>query len=122
MTAAGEPLDVRGLLAPGEPPPPDRAARERIGVLTILLNNSVMGGYDRSMPIAAERYRTHRLSGDYTSVASALGAHAERVTGAADIAPAIARAAKITMDGRPVVLEFITRADPEVPRYFTPTY
>jgi thiamine pyrophosphate-dependent acetolactate synthase large subunit-like protein len=100
----------------------ETASRERIGVLTILLNNSVMGGYDRSMPVAADKYKTHRLTGDYTAVATGLGAHAERVTKVADIAPAIARAAKITMDGRPVVLEFITRADPEVPRYFTPTY
>jgi len=96
--------------------------RERIGVLTILLNNSVMGGYDRSMPVAAARYATHRLSGDYTAVASGLGAHAERITKPGDIAAAIARAAKITMDGRPAVLEFITRPEPEVPRFFTPTY
>ena len=100
----------------------ETAARERIGVLTILLNNSVMGGYDRSMPTAAERYSTHRLSGDYTAVAAGLGAHAERVTTPDEIAPAIARAAKVTMEGRPAVLEFITRPDPEVPRYFTPTY
>jgi thiamine pyrophosphate-dependent acetolactate synthase large subunit-like protein len=74
------------------------------------------------MPVAAEKFGAHRLSGDYTAVASGLGAHAERITRAADIAPAIARAAAITMAGRPAVLEFITRADPEVPRYFTPTY
>jgi len=100
----------------------ETASRAKIGVLTILLNNSVMGGYDRSMPVAAARFGSHRLTGDYTAVATGLGAHAERVTRPADIAPAIARAAKITMDGRPVVLEFITRPDPEVPRYFTPTY
>jgi acetolactate synthase-1/2/3 large subunit len=100
----------------------ETAARAKIGVLTILLNNSVMGGYDRSMPTAAERYGTHRLTGDYTAVVRGLGAHGERVTRAADIAPAITRAAKMTMDGTPVVLEFITRPDPEVPRYFTPTY
>lgn len=100
----------------------ETAVRERIGVLTILLNNSVMGGYDRSMPIAAERYATHRLSGDYTAVATGLGAHAERVTRPADIREAIARAADITLRGRPAVLEFITRPEPEVPRFFTPTY
>jgi thiamine pyrophosphate-dependent acetolactate synthase large subunit-like protein len=100
----------------------ETAVRERIGVLTILLNNSVMGGYDRSMPTAAERYGTHRLSGDYTAVATGLGAHAERVTQPGDVAGAIARAAAITMAGRPAVLEFITRPEPEVPRFFTPTY
>jgi acetolactate synthase I/II/III large subunit len=100
----------------------ETAVRERIGVLTILLNNSAMGGYERAMPIASERYGVSRLTGDYTAVALGLGAHAERVTRAADIAPAVARAAAITLSGKPAVLEFITRAEPELSRFFTPTY
>jgi thiamine pyrophosphate-dependent acetolactate synthase large subunit-like protein len=100
----------------------ETAVRERIGVLTILLNNSVMGGYSKVMPVAAERYGVSRLSGDYTRVASGLGAHAERITRCADIAPAIARASKVTMEGRPAVLEFITREEPVLSRFFTPTY
>jgi thiamine pyrophosphate-dependent acetolactate synthase large subunit-like protein len=100
----------------------ETAVRERIGVLTILLNNSAMGGYSRAMPVATERYGVSRLSGDYVRVATGLGAHAERVTHCADIAPAIARASAITMEGRPVVLEFITREEPVLSRFFTPTY
>jgi thiamine pyrophosphate-dependent acetolactate synthase large subunit-like protein len=100
----------------------ETAVRERIGVLTILLNNSAMGGYDRAMPVAAQRFHTDRLSGDYTKVASGLGAHTERVSHAEDIGPAIARAATITMAGKPAVLEFITRPEPELSRFFTPTY
>ena len=100
----------------------ETAVRERIGVLTILLNNSAMGGYSRVMPVATERYGVTRLSGDYTRVAGGLGAHAERVTRCADIAPAIARASAITMEGRPAVLEFITREEPVLSRFFTPTY
>ena len=46
----------------------------------------------------------------------------ERVTRCADIAPAIARASAITMEGRPAVLEFITREEPVLSRFFTPTY
>ncbi len=100
----------------------ETAVRERIGVLTILLNNSAMGGYSRVMPVATERYGASRLSGDYARVASALGAHAERITRCADIAPAIARASAITMAGRPAVLEFITREEPLLSRFFTPRY
>jgi acetolactate synthase-1/2/3 large subunit len=100
----------------------ETAVRERIGVLTILLNNSAMGGYSRVMPVAKERYGVTRLSGDYTQVARGLGAHAERVTKCADIGPAIARASAITMEGRPAVLEFITREEPVLSRFFTPTY
>jgi thiamine pyrophosphate-dependent acetolactate synthase large subunit-like protein len=100
----------------------ETAVRERIGVLTILLNNSAMGGYSRVMPVATERYGVTRLSGDYTQVARGLGAHAERITKCADIGPAIARASAITMEGRPAVLEFITREEPVLSRFFTPTY
>ena len=100
----------------------ETAVRERIGVLTILLNNSAMGGYSRVMPVAKEKFGVTRLSGDYTKIAAGLGAHAERITRAADIAPAIARASAITMDGRPAVLEFITREEPVLSRFFTPTY
>lgn len=100
----------------------ETAVRERIGVLTILLNNGAMSGYERAMPIATERYRSKFLSGDYTAVAAGLGAHAERITRCADIAPAIARAGAITMTGRPAVLEFMTREELTLSRYFTPTY
>lgn len=100
----------------------ETAVRERIGVLTILLNNSAMGGYERAMPLATERYRSKFLSGDYTQVAKGLGAHAERIERCADIGPAIARGARVTMEGKPVVLEFITREDTEMSRYFTPTF
>ena len=100
----------------------ETAVRERIGVLTILLNNGAMSGYERAMPVATERYRSKFLSGDYTAVAAGLGAHAERVTRCAEIGPAIARAGAITMTGRPAVLEFMTREELTLSRYFTPTY
>lgn len=100
----------------------ETAARERIGVLTILLNNSAMGGYEKMMPLATERYRSKFLSGNYAQVARGLGANAERVERCADIAPAIERGARITMEGRPVVLEIVTREDTEKSTYFTPTF
>lgn len=100
----------------------ETAVRERIGVLTILLNNSVMSGYSRVMPVASERHRSNRLSGDYTRVAEGLGAHAERVTRCAEIAPAIVRGIAATERGRPAVLEFITREEPVLSRFFTPTF
>ena len=100
----------------------ETAARERIGVLTVLLNNSAMGGYEKVMPLATERYRSKYLTGDYTQVAKGLGAHAERIERPADIAAAIERGARITMEGKPVVLEIITREDTEKSTYFTPAF
>jgi thiamine pyrophosphate-dependent acetolactate synthase large subunit-like protein len=89
----------------------ETAVRERIGVLTILLNNSALGGYEHHLPIATERYRTKFLSGNYTGVAEALGAYAERVEQPAEVVPAIKRARDITTSGRPAVLEVITREE-----------
>jgi acetolactate synthase-1/2/3 large subunit len=100
----------------------ETAARERIGVLTVLMNNSAMGGYEKLIPVATERYRSKFLSGDYTAVAKGLGAHAERITKPSELADAIRRGAQMTMDGKPVVLEVITREDTERSTYFTPTF
>lgn len=100
----------------------ETAARERIGVLTVLINNSAMGGYEKVMPLATERYRSKYLTGDYTQLAKALGAHAERIERPDEIAAAIERGARITMDGLPVVLEIITREDTEKSTYFKPVF
>lgn len=100
----------------------ETAARERIGVLTILLNNSAMGGYEKVMPLATERHRSKYLTGRYADVAAALGAHAEKIEHPGEIAQAIERGARITMEGRPVVLEIITREDTEKSTYFKPVF
>jgi acetolactate synthase-1/2/3 large subunit len=89
----------------------ETAARERIGLLTVILNNSALGGYEKHMPVATERFRTKFLSGDYTKVAEGLGAYAERVEQPGEIIPALNRAQEITRSGRPAVLEVITRED-----------
>ena len=52
----------------------ETAVRCRIPILTIVLNNGLMGGYGEYMPQAVERYAAHRLGGDYTALATALGA------------------------------------------------
>src|SRR5579859_7457756 len=58
----------------------ETAVRERLPIMTVILNNSVMGGYsDHNMPYASEHFATNRLSGKYAQVAQALGAHAERI-------------------------------------------
>jgi acetolactate synthase-1/2/3 large subunit len=90
----------------------ETAVRERIGTVTVLLNNSVMGGYTAYMPTASETYGSNRLSGDYTAVARGLGAHAERVERPEDLAGAISRAVAATRSGRPALIEAITKEEP----------
>lgn len=89
----------------------ETAARERIPILTIMFNNSALGGYEKHMPVATERFQTKFLSGDYTKVAEGLGGYGEKVENPADIIPAIQRAQKETEAGKPALLEIITREE-----------
>ena len=57
----------------------ETAARERIPILSILLNNSSMAMELSIMPEATRRFRSPDISGDYAAFARALGCHGERV-------------------------------------------
>jgi acetolactate synthase-1/2/3 large subunit len=90
----------------------ETAARMHIPILTMLINNSVMGNYESHQPVAVERYNIKQLSGDYSGVARSLGAWAERVESPAEIIPAIRRAHEVIATGQPALLEVITRESP----------
>jgi acetolactate synthase-1/2/3 large subunit len=96
----------------------ETASRERIGVLTIILNNSALGGYEKAMPVATERYGTKFLTGSYAQVAAGLGAHSERVERPDDLPAALARARAATEGDRPAVVEVITREEPVFSKYW----
>jgi acetolactate synthase-1/2/3 large subunit len=86
----------------------ETAVRERIPILSILLNNSAMAVELDQMPIATERYRSTDISGDYAAFARALGGEGERVTEPGEIVPAILRGIAAVEAGRPALIEFIT--------------
>lgn len=90
----------------------ETAVRAKIGILTIVLNNSALGNYEKLMPVATERYGLKYLTGDYARVAEGLGAHSEQVREPAEIVPAIERAREVTATGRPALVEMITREEP----------
>ena len=94
----------------------ETAVRNGLGVLTVLLNNGEMGNYEKMQPIAQERYQIKRLTGDYTPIAQALGAYAERVEKPGDLVGALERAIAETASGRPALLEVMTRAEPAILR------
>jgi thiamine pyrophosphate-dependent acetolactate synthase large subunit-like protein len=94
----------------------ETGVRYGIAVLTVLLNNAEMGNYEKMQPIAQERYNLKRLSGDYAPIARALGAWAERVDKPGEIVPALERALGALKEGRPALLEVITRAEPAMSR------
>ena len=95
----------------------ETAVRERLPIMTVLLNNSRMGGYLHSMPVASERFGSNRLSGHYSLVAEGLGAYSERVERPEEIVPALRRGMQANREGQPAVLEFITREDPVFSQY-----
>ena len=63
----------------------ETAVRCRIPILTIVLNNGLMGGYTEWMPDAVERYAAEPARRQLRRVATALGGHAERVERPADL-------------------------------------
>src|SRR5215510_3128073 len=86
----------------------ETAVRERIPILSVLLNNFSMAIELKIMQAATEKYRSTDISGNYAEFAKALGGYGERVTEPDDIVPAIRRAVAKTREGVPALLEFIT--------------
>jgi acetolactate synthase-1/2/3 large subunit len=87
----------------------ETAVRERIPILSILLNNFSMAIEIPVMPVSTEKYRSTDISGHYADMAKAFGGYGERVTEPSEIAPAIRRGIAATEAGRPALLEFITK-------------
>ncbi len=87
----------------------EAAARCRIPIITVVLNNGGMASEARAMPQAEAAYGTSTFLGRYADIARALGGRAERIEDPAEIAGAIRRAITTTREeGLPVLLEFIT--------------
>jgi thiamine pyrophosphate-dependent acetolactate synthase large subunit-like protein len=98
----------------------ETAVRDKLPIMSILLNNFTMAIELPIMPNATERFRATDISGDYAAMARAFGGYGERVTKAEDIIPAIKRGIEQTKKGVPVLLEFITEQETEVSRPWVP--
>jgi thiamine pyrophosphate-dependent acetolactate synthase large subunit-like protein len=95
----------------------ETAVRERVPILSILLNNFCMAIELKVMPVSTERYRATDISGDYAAMARAFGAYGERITEPAEIIPAIRRGIAATERGEPALLEFITSKEVTVSKF-----
>ena len=94
----------------------ETAVRERIPILSILLNNFCMAIELKVMPISTQKYASTDISGDYAAMARAFGGHGERIEKPDDIVPAIRRGIAATEAGKPALLEFITGKETAVSR------
>ena len=86
----------------------ETAVREKIPIITILLNNSVMAGYANLYPVTIEKYGLNVVSGDYSKIAEGCGGYTERVEKPNDIIPAIKRAKKANESGQAALIEIIS--------------
>ena len=92
----------------------ETAVRCKIPILTVVLNNAKMTGYDDYHPVATERYKINLLGGNYSKVAEGLGAHTERVDAPSDLAAAIKRAEAANREGQAALLEVLTKVEKKV--------
>lgn len=95
----------------------ETAVRERIPILSILLNNFSMAIEIPIMQVSTEKYGATHISGNYAAMAQAFGGYGERITSPDQIAPALWRGIEQTQRGVPALLEFITAKELTISRY-----
>ncbi len=87
----------------------DTAVKNHIPILLIVLNNGVMACERESLAVAMEDFDAFDIGGNYADIATALGCWSKRVEIPGDIAGAIDDALAELGEGRPALLEFITK-------------
>jgi acetolactate synthase-1/2/3 large subunit len=95
----------------------ETAARNRIGILTVVFNNGVMGAERDVLKISDEKYGAMAVGGNYTKVAEGLNVAARRVEKPADIVGAIKEAVTTTESSAPYLLEFVVKEGRDFSRY-----
>ena len=95
----------------------ETAARNRIGILTVVFNNGVMGAERDVLKISDQKYGAMAVGGNYTKVAEGLNVAARRVEKPADIVGAIKEAVTTTESSAPYLLEFVVKEGRDFSRY-----
>jgi acetolactate synthase-1/2/3 large subunit len=95
----------------------ETAVRERIPILSCLMNNYSMAIELKVMPISTQKYRSTDISGNYADMAKAFGGYGERITEPSQIKAAIQRGIEQTKAGKPALLEFITAKETRVSKF-----
>jgi acetolactate synthase-1/2/3 large subunit len=95
----------------------ETAARNRIGILTVVFNNGVMGAERDVLKISDQKYGAMAVGGNYTKVAEGLNVAARRVEKPGDIVGAIREAVATTESSAPYLLEFVVKEGRDFSRY-----
>jgi thiamine pyrophosphate-dependent acetolactate synthase large subunit-like protein len=88
----------------------ETAARNRIGIITVIFNNGIMAIESDSLVDAHTDFGANFVGGNYAAMAESLGALGQRVTTPDEFVPALDRAITATGDGRPAVIEVVAKA------------
>jgi acetolactate synthase-1/2/3 large subunit len=95
----------------------ETAARNRIGILTVVFNNGVMGAERDVLKVSDQKYGAMTVGGNYSKVAEGLNVASRRVEKPGDITGAIKEAVGVTETGAPFLLEFVVKEGRDFSRY-----
>ncbi len=95
----------------------ETAARNRIGILTIVFNNGVMAAERDVLRLATKKYGALSVGGNYAKLAEALNVPSRRIEKPDDIADGLREAVRTTETGSPFLLEFMVKEGYEFSRY-----
>jgi thiamine pyrophosphate-dependent acetolactate synthase large subunit-like protein len=95
----------------------ETAVRSGNPITTVVLNNGTMGGYNRALPVAMEKYNVGNMTGDYAKVAEGLGAVGIKVTKTSEIGPALKKAQQLNKEGRTVLVDVKTTQQDKFSQY-----
>ena len=81
-------------------------------ITTIVLNNGTMGGYNKSLPVAMEKYNAGNMTGDYAMIAEGMGARGITVSEPTEIGNAIREAHRENFEnGRSALIDVHTQQE-----------
>jgi thiamine pyrophosphate-dependent acetolactate synthase large subunit-like protein len=81
-------------------------------ITTIVLNNGTMGGYNKSLPVAMEKYNAGNMTGDYAMIAEGMGARGITVTEPTEIGAAVREAHRENFEnGRSALIDVHTQQE-----------
>ena len=95
----------------------ETAARNRIGILTVVHNNQVMAAERKVLDRVTTKYPVLDIGGNYSKVAEGLNVASIRVSEPAKIVDALKEAIKVTDKGDPFLLEIVAKEGYDFSRY-----
>ena len=98
----------------------ETAARNQIGILTVVFNNQVMAAERKVLDRVTTKYNVLDIGGNYSKVAEGLNVAATRVSEPAKIVGALKEAVKVTDTGAPFLLEIVAKEGYDFSRYDLP--